>query len=159
METFAERRDRVMPPDICPAIKLLFEQRYNNSRRYQVITSDTSIYQIINTQGKSLIVDLEAKTCTCNRFQEYQGPCSHAIKAARVARVDPYSLFSYKYLLHSYRLCYQLVMQPLLSEGLELDDIQPPLVVRRRERPQKERIRKRVLTQSKKNKCSNPWCR
>src|SRR4051794_33616063 len=48
IETFAERRDRLMPLDICPAIKLLFEQRYSNSRRYQVIASDTSIYQIIN---------------------------------------------------------------------------------------------------------------
>ena len=50
-------------------------------------------------------------------------------------------------------------MAPLLSQGLQMDDLQPPLVTRAKGRPKTKRIRKRVAFQDKTYRCSNPWCR
>jgi hypothetical protein len=58
-----------------------------------------------------------------------------------------------------YRLTYQAVIPLLWSQGLEMDDMLPPLVIQKRDRPQKQRLRKRVQKQSKQIRCSNPWCR
>ena len=58
-----------------------------------------------------------------------------------------------------YRMTYQAEIPPLLGQGLKKDDILPPLVIRKRDRPQKQRLRKRVQKQSKQIRCSNPWCR
>jgi hypothetical protein len=159
MEKFAERRDKAMPTDICYHVRHLFEKRQIISRRYRVHRSDTLIVEVVNEEGKSRVVDLEAKNCTCGLFREYQGPCSHAIKAARVTGTGPFSLFSHKYHLTSYRLCYQPVMKPLLMNDLAKDDIEPPLVLAKRGRPLLKRIRNRTALQDRRNKCSNSWCR
>jgi hypothetical protein len=50
-------------------------------------------------------------------------------------------------------------MKPLLLDGLEMNNIQPPLVLAKRGRPLTKRLRKRVAQQDKQNRCTNLWCR
>jgi hypothetical protein len=91
---------------------------------------------VINQEGKEYIINLRDKTYTYMRFQEYEGPCSHAIIAARIAFINPYTLFSHKYKLHVYRLTYQEFTALILSEGLIIKEgLLPPLIMRRRGRP------------------------
>jgi hypothetical protein len=123
----------------------------------QVLLADTQEHDY--SELSKHVVGLDDRSCTCGLFWEYQSPCSHAIKAVRITRIDPFSIFSRKYQLHSYRICYQTVMAPLLSDGLETDDVLPPLVIAQRGRPLKKKRNNRILTQEKSDKGSNLWCR
>jgi hypothetical protein len=115
---------------------------------------------VINESRKEFIVDLidTGHSCSCGRYMEYDSPCSHTIIATRHLHIDPYSLFRHQYTIFCYRLTYQAEIPPLLSQGLKMDCILPPLVVQKQGRPQKQRLRKRVQKQSKQIRCSNPWC-
>ena len=104
METFCERQERPQTnPDLTNQAKAGFEARYEKSRRYRVIPADESIVQIIDEEGKDQIVDLERRSCMCLIFQEYGGPCGHAIMAARARRVNPYALFDTAFTFLTYR--------------------------------------------------------
>jgi hypothetical protein len=84
--------------------------------------SSPTLMQIVSTDGKEHVVDLEKRTCSCTRFQEYQAPCSHAIVAARHQYVDPYSLFDHAYTLVSYRYMYRIQIFPMvgtISNGMK----------------------------------------
>jgi hypothetical protein len=83
METFCERRERVQNSiELTNQAKAGFDARYEKSRRYRAIPADENIVQVMDEEGKDWIVDLEKRTCTCFMFQEYGGPCGHAIITA-----------------------------------------------------------------------------
>jgi len=157
METFCERRERLqISPDLTNQAKAGFEARYEKARRYRVIPADENIAQVIDGEGKDWIVDLERRICTCLMFQEYGGPCGHAIMTARARKVDPYTLFSDAFTFSTYRYTYQASMHPVIIRELEPGlGCLPPLISRKRGRPKTTRIRKRERYQKKKTKCSN----
>ena len=157
METFCERRERVQNSiELTNQAKAGFDTRYEKSRRYRAIPADENIVQVMDEEGKDWIVDLEKRTCTCLMFQEYGGPCGHAIMAARARGVDPYALFSTAFTFLTYRYTYQPPMHPISVRDLEPGlGCLPPLISRKRGRPKTTRIRKRERQQKKKTKCSN----
>jgi hypothetical protein len=160
METVANRQNRqVKEVILCPAIKHLFDKRLATSRRYRVIPSSSTVFQVSNEEGKDYIVNLKKKTCSCAQFHEYGGPCSHAIQAAKAVQVDPYTLFRKEYLVSEYIQGYRRSIPPILFQDLVMNHIQPPLVTRRTGRPPTKRIRKRTALQDRTNQCSNIWCR
>jgi hypothetical protein len=162
METFCERRDRLQKdPTLTDSAKKGFDARYAISRRWRILSCNSLKVEVINESGKEFVVDLidSARSCSCGRYVEYDSPCTHATVAARYLHIDPYSLFGHHYTIFCYRLTYQAEIPPLLSQGLKMDDMLPPLVIQKRGRPQKQRLRKRVQKQSKQIRCSNPWCR
>jgi hypothetical protein len=116
---------------------------------------------VIDDNGKEFVVDLTdgERSCSCGRYKKYTSPCSRAVISARYLHVDPYSLFGHEYTTFCYRMTYQVEIPPLLSQGLKQDGTLPLLVTRKRGRPQKQRLRKRVQKQSKQIRCSNRWCR
>ncbi|KAK1298375.1 hypothetical protein QJS10_CPB13g01349 [Acorus calamus] len=93
------------------------------------------------------VVDLEAMTCSCNRWQLTGLPCSHATALIQEIRgidimqfIDPY------YLTETYRATYEMRLNPLVDRELwERVDLPyivlPPLSRRPRGRPKKKRIR------------------
>jgi hypothetical protein len=100
METFAFRASRHnIDSTITDKAKKAFLRRYESSRNWRVYVSSPTLVQFVSTDRMEHVVDLEKKTCTCTKFQEYQAPCSHAIVAARHQHVDPYSLFDHAYTL------------------------------------------------------------
>jgi hypothetical protein len=160
METVANRQNRQFKEAIiCQAIKHLFDKRLATARRYQVILSSSTVFQVTNEEGKDYIVNLRKKTCSCAQFREYGGPCSHAIQAAKAVQVDPYTLFREEYLVSEYKQGYRYSIPPILFQDLAMNHIQPPLVTRRAGRPPTKRVRKRTALQDRTNRCSNVWCR
>jgi hypothetical protein len=162
METFCERRDRLQKDhSLTDNAKKGFDVSYAVSKRWRILSSNSLKVEVISDIGKEYVVDLtdNKQYCSCGRYTEYTSPCSHAIVAARHLHVDPYSLFGYEYTIFCYRITYQAEIPPPLSQVLKKDSTLPPLLTRKRGRPQKQRLRKRVQKQSKQTRCSNPWCR
>jgi hypothetical protein len=160
METVANRQKRQFKDAIlCPAVKHLFDKRLATARRYRVIPSSSTVFQVTNEEGKDYIVNLRKKTCSCAQFREYGGPCSHAIQAAKAVQVDPYTLFREEYLVSEYTQGYRCSIPPILFQDLVMNHIQPPIVTRRAGRPPTKRVRKRTALQDRTNRCSNIWCR
>jgi hypothetical protein len=162
MAAYRTRRDCLQKdPTLTDSTKKGFDARYAISRRWRILSCNSLKVEVINESGKEFVVDLidRGRSCSCGRYVEYYSPCTHAIVAARYLHIDPYSLFGHYYTIFCYRLTYQTEIPPLLSQGLKMDDMLPPLVIQKRGRPQKQRLRKRVQKQSKQIRCSNPWCR
>jgi hypothetical protein len=162
MQTFASRRQRTTTGQLLPSVQKAFDKRLTTSRRYTAMASSPTKYFILGKEGSESIVDLRIHTCTCMQFQEFGGPCSHALVAARSANVDPTTLFDHYFKPLAWNKMYKSSwshLSPFLTTNLEADDTLPPLVKRRQGRPKIKRIRKSVALQDRQNKCSNPWCR
>jgi hypothetical protein len=161
MSEMAQRRERQQRGPIADVPKKLLLARLQKSRRYRAIKSSRYLWEIIDHNGTEFVVDLNPNqySCTCTKFKEYWSACSHALRACTEAREDPYELVLNLYFVENYEATYATPMAPLLSQGLQMDDLQPPLVTRAKGRPKTKRIRKRVAFQDKTYRCSNPWCR
>ena len=76
-------------------------------------------------------------------FQEYLGPCTHAITACRFEAEDPYLYFHWAYIIRSYRKTYHNPMMPVSIEDLASDtNIHPPKLGKLRGRLKTKIIRK-----------------
>jgi hypothetical protein len=147
MEIFCERRDRVQKdPTLTDSAKKGFDVRYTVSRRWNILSSNSLKVEVIDDNRKEFVVNLtdSERSCSCGRYKKYTSPCSRAVVSAAYLHVDPYSLFGHEYTTFCYRMTYQVEIPPLLSQGLKQDGTLPPLVTRKRGRPQKQRLRKRV---------------
>jgi hypothetical protein len=125
MQTFADRSQRTTLGQLLPDIQKAFDKRLITSRRYTAIASSLTVYLVLGQQGKESIVDLKSHTCTCGRFQEFGGPCSHALVAARAAKVDPIDLFLFYYKPWAWDKMYKSswsCLNPFLTSNLEVDD-------------------------------------
>jgi hypothetical protein len=158
MQTFADRGQCTTTGQLLPTVQKAFDKRLITSRRYTAIASSATIYLILGQQGKESIVDLKNHTCTCIRFQEFGGPCSYALVAARAAKVDPTtpSIDYFRPLAWSkiYKSSWSH-LSPFLTADLDVDDTLPPLMKRRQGRPKVKRICKSVALQDRQNRCSN----
>jgi hypothetical protein len=129
METVTNRQNRQFKEVVlCLTVNQPFDKRLAAARRYQAILSSSTVFQVTNEEDKNYIVHLRKKTCSCAQFHGYRGPCSHAIQAAKVVQVDPYTLFREQYLVSKYTRGYRRSIPPILFQDLIMDHIQPPLV-------------------------------
>ena len=54
-----------------------------------------------------LFVDLEAKTCTCHDFQDYEMPCDHAVALCMKQEREPEDFVSPIFTVAEYKATYQ----------------------------------------------------
>ncbi|XP_062099956.1 uncharacterized protein LOC133805821 [Humulus lupulus] len=47
--------------------------------KYEVLPFNTIEYQVCDQKGINFTVNIHKRTCTCNRFQEDEMPCGHAV--------------------------------------------------------------------------------
>ncbi|XP_062103045.1 uncharacterized protein LOC133814043 [Humulus lupulus] len=47
--------------------------------KYKVFPFNQIEYQVHDEKGINFIVNIQNRRCTCNRFQEYEMPCGHAV--------------------------------------------------------------------------------
>jgi hypothetical protein len=145
MKTIYDRSHRPQQSTEIADIPLLkFKDRLRSSHRYRVFESGNGVYQVqVPDSGSKFIVNLAQRTCTCMNFQEYVGPCTHAITACRFEAEDPYVYFYWAYRMRSYRKTYQNPMIPVSIEDLASDSrIYPPKLGKLRGRPKTKRIRR-----------------
>ncbi|KAL5560036.1 hypothetical protein UlMin_036247 [Ulmus minor] len=77
--------------------------------------SDT-VYTILDGD-KNGVVDLQARTCSCRRFQLEQLLCAHAMIAIRHSKRDVYDFCSEYYNSSTWKATYARVVYPLPHQG------------------------------------------
>ena len=89
------------------------------------------------------IVDLEAKTCDCRRWQLTGISCSHAISALRHERIPPESVLPHCYSVDAYINAYACSIWPCrdksMWEKVDGPKILPPVYEKKAGRPKKSR--------------------
>jgi len=129
------------------------------ARRYWVVPSSSTVYQLTNEAGKHYIVNLRERTCFCAQFCEYWGPCSHAIQAAKAVHVDTYTLFREEYLVSEYAQGYQSSIPPILFQDLvrsiSKHYLLPDMLAGFQQCEFERWLHYKTVT----NRCSNIWCR
>ncbi|XP_022156660.1 uncharacterized protein LOC111023509 [Momordica charantia] len=85
---------------------------YSDRARRHVDNIDQFHFQVQdgNLDG---IVDLNAMTCSCQEFYYFKIPCSHAIAAATMRNINPYSLCDEAYTANSWILAYAEPIFPI----------------------------------------------
>ncbi|XP_060965465.1 uncharacterized protein LOC133034401 [Cannabis sativa] len=67
----------------------------------------------VNGMKESWEVDLEKRTCTCNRFQIDEMPCGHAVAVMREMNMDPYTYCSDYYTKKNWLATYSGTVYPI----------------------------------------------
>ncbi|XP_062089445.1 uncharacterized protein LOC133795978 [Humulus lupulus] len=146
--------------------------------KHEVILNDNYIYSLkltvhptnhivyeVHDDGKKSIVDLNSRTCTCNRFQMDQLPCAHAIAVFKEMNQDPYQYCSPYYTKEAMVATYKESIYPLgnedtwlIPEHIKAVKIHPPEGKIRVGRPNKRRCQaawEKNKKRKKQNKCGN----
>ncbi|XP_049401584.1 uncharacterized protein LOC125865430 [Solanum stenotomum] len=133
------------------------------SLRMKIVPSNNYVYSV-HHEGRTYIVCLENKTCTCKRFQLDEIPCSHAWAVLKKKHLDvgPYCSDMYKpsNLLDTYKI--PITPLPDQNEwnvpGYINDDIvRPPKYKKLPERPSKkyrDKAYSELYGKKSKNSCS-----
>ena len=67
--------------DLPPMIQARFKKNLMDARNYSVIQYSEFCFGV-GACGEDLkLVNLEAKTCSCKEYQEFEFPCKHVAKA------------------------------------------------------------------------------
>src|SRR5947207_867310 len=98
--------------------KTKMDENYQQARRYKVESADDGLAQVYIPEGRSHIVDLKERTCSCGEFQEFLIPCRHAVATCLWQVEDPYEYLHEWYSLEYYRLTYSRHMHPVREEDL-----------------------------------------
>ncbi|KAL5549324.1 hypothetical protein UlMin_004555 [Ulmus minor] len=75
-----------------------------------------TVYTILDGD-KNRVVDLQARTCSCRRFQLEQLPCAHAMIAIRHRKTDVYDFCFEYYNSSTWKATYVGVVYPLPHQG------------------------------------------
>ncbi|WMV51041.1 hypothetical protein MTR67_044426, partial [Solanum verrucosum] len=110
-----------------------------------VVPSTDYIYSV-SDEGKSYIVCLEKKTCSCNRFQVDGIPCAHAWRVLNKKHMLPDEYCSDFYKPETILRTYEVHVYPLpdksewnIPEHIDTEVVLPPKYKRPPGRPKKQR--------------------
>jgi hypothetical protein len=100
---------------ICPKIMKKLERNKKEADDYICHWSNNLQFEVDHSHEPRRVVDLEAKTCGCGRWQLNGIPCPHAICAIYRNRRYPEEYISKWYLMDTYRLSYSPSIHPMLG--------------------------------------------
>ena len=117
------------------------EYTVQNSRPFRgIVTTGT---------GSHHIVDLEAKTCTCHDFQDYEMPCDLAVALCLKQEREPEDFVSPVFTIAEYKATYRSFLQPIDLNVLPAADVKPPESLVQAGRPKIRRKRRKQFNLSK----------
>ncbi|XP_026428461.1 uncharacterized protein LOC113324359 [Papaver somniferum] len=91
---------------LTPRMQARLNKRVIDCRFYKFHRSSDKFFEIIYPTGKHL-VDLDAKTCTCNWWQKHSFPCTHSMKSMlQIGPDEPYKYIIPYYTTEYYRGLY-----------------------------------------------------
>ena len=121
--------------------------------------ANQNLFQVID-ENRNRMVNLKEGTCTCNRFQMDELPCSHAVAVMKELKIDTYKYCADYYTTKSWIQTYQETVHPVgnqdeweLPSFFEDIVILPPVGKLKSGRPKKRRIPAAWET-SRQHKCS-----
>ncbi|KAL5549342.1 hypothetical protein UlMin_004573 [Ulmus minor] len=105
-----------------------WSRAYSEGRRYNIMTTnilecinailvmDDTVYTILDGD-KNRVVDLQARTCSCRRFQLEQLPCAHAMIVIWHSKRDVYDFCFEYYNSSTWKATYVEVVYPFPHQG------------------------------------------
>jgi hypothetical protein len=119
---------------LCPKIKKKVEKNVEFSKNSYVDGAGDGLFAVakmMNATPTEYIVDIKAKTCTCNRWQKCGIPCPHVLSAIRDERIDPLTLADHCYSVELHSKAYANIVHPCKDksewEKMNGPTILPPL--------------------------------
>lgn len=101
--------------------------------------------EVESAGGSKHVVDLEARTCACRRWDLSGIPCKHAVAAINFMRKKPEDFIDNCYLKKTYMAIYSNIIKPINGMDLWLRSdeptIFPPQYTRQPGRPKTKRIK------------------
>ncbi|KAL5560535.1 hypothetical protein UlMin_036746 [Ulmus minor] len=101
---------------LTPSIETLLSEQYQLSIRMRLDLASDTVYTVLDGD-KIGVVDLQARTYSCRRFQLEQRPCAHAMIAIRHSKRDVYDFCSGYYNSSTWKVTYAGVVYPLPHQG------------------------------------------
>jgi hypothetical protein len=131
---------------VCPKIKKKEEKNVELANHSYIDGAGDGLFavsEMVSSTPIDYIVDLKAKTCTCNRWQKSGIPCPHVLSCIRKERIDPLSLVDHCYSVEMHNRAYENIVYPCKdkSEWQKMDGptILPPFYQKHVGRPTKSR--------------------
>ncbi|KAM6569939.1 hypothetical protein CsatB_017924 [Cannabis sativa] len=87
-------------------------KNYTYSLNLEVKATTDYLFEVTRMK-ESWEVDLEKRTCTCNRFQIDEMPCGHAVTVMREMNMDPYTYCSDYYTKKNWLATYSGTVYPI----------------------------------------------
>ncbi|XP_010682513.2 uncharacterized protein LOC104897351 [Beta vulgaris subsp. vulgaris] len=100
---------------LCPRIQARLEKEKNLAANYTPIPSTNTIFQV-NYHMDSVTVDLEAKSCTCRKWDLTGIPYCHVVASIFFCRGDAEDFVDLVYTRENYLRSYDGSIPPLVSE-------------------------------------------
>ncbi|XP_060974578.1 uncharacterized protein LOC115696634 [Cannabis sativa] len=137
----------------------ILKDKLERSKKLKVQTSNLVIYTVKELQN-SYIVDIQNRTCMCQRFQYDEMPCSHAMAVISKRHMKCYEYCSYYYTKEAFLATYEGSVLPIgdpktwdLLDNIKQLQVLPPIYKRPAGRPKKQRY-KTALDKATQNKCA-----
>lgn len=141
--------------EVCPRIMERIEKYTEQAAGYCCMYAGNGKFQINCSGGEQFVVDLQAKTCACRKWDLTGIPCSHAIRAISDNGDNVENWLSHWYTREAYLKAYDPVINPINGPGMwprtNLPPTLPPHYNIYPGRPKKPR-RKGLDSPIKKNK-------
>lgn len=117
MKRLVDKRKEVekWKTNICPKILVKLEIEKSKACYCEVLPSTDTLFQV-NYYLDSLNVDLEAKTCTCQKWDKSGIPCCHACAAIFFCNQQPENYVDDCYSKATYLKAYSVSIPPLEGE-------------------------------------------
>lgn len=103
--------------EVTPQVEEMLMQRLSVSSNLSVMAASLTIYQVNEGNGNSFTVDLQRGACTCKVFESLGIPCSHALAAARAARMSITDMVDQYYKTDCWKSAYSAVVMPVPNMG------------------------------------------
>jgi hypothetical protein len=100
---------------VCPKIKKKVEKNVELANHSYIDGAGDGLFavsEMVSSTPIDYIVDLKAKTCTCNRWQKSGIPCPHVLSCIRKERIDPLSLVDHCYSVEMHNRAYENIVYP-----------------------------------------------
>ncbi|PRQ20047.1 putative transcription factor interactor and regulator CCHC(Zn) family [Rosa chinensis] len=121
MKRIQLRREKMqsMVGNICPKPRDILEKnKVKGAADCIPNLNGGDICEVENIEGSKNVVDLNARTCTCRRWELSGVPCKHAVSAIYHKRHSPEDYVADCYLIKTYMSIYDNLIQPI--NGMEM---------------------------------------
>jgi len=126
----------------CPKIRKKVEKNAEFANICFASPSGQGVFQV-QIKDYQHIVDINARTCDCRRWQLTGVPCCHAISCLRSERIPPESVFAACYSVHAFRNAYGSNIWPCKDKtewkNVNGPEVLPPVYEKKIGRPPKSR--------------------
>ncbi|XP_062100658.1 uncharacterized protein LOC133806584 [Humulus lupulus] len=97
---------------LTPVAEQALTNNFVYSLRLTVKPENEYLFEVFK-EDKSWIVNLKERICTCNRFQNDEFPCGHALAVMKEMNIDPYDYCSHYYTTKVWLETYNAIVYPV----------------------------------------------